>query len=648
MLCISSRYKVKFVNYIFLPHKIFEARGIAMLGFMRKNAGSWIIKLILGVIAVVFVVSFGSTSFFSYSSTAIEVNGEEISVEQLQKLIALRSQEMQRGNYSSDANQIVTRQAQQELIRQALMLQAAARMGISAASEEVRQYIINSIPAFQQNGHFDFNLYQQVLAGNKISAEEFESDVRKTIIINKLITILQGSVRVSPRELQQYISLAITKVEGAYVLFQSKDYRDEVALSDEEKQLYYQQHAAEYMEPEYFSCAYLLFAPEQFMAAADIDEEDISLAYERNLDRFRQPDYIKARFINLTIPPRAGSEARRTVLEKANAIAREAEKVDFEALADKYGQDPSGIDGKLRTFNRGSFDPEIEDRLFAAQPGQLMVVQTDGGMAVCKVESYNPASFIPLEQVRQQLIQELKTDKSKEAARQQANQALADLRQGKSIEEIAANLRLKVENTPLLSINTDLPNLPASKEIWESLRGLKAGQAGLPLQSAGGVILPVLLQHIDAAPKTFEQAQAEIEQTLRQIKASQMAAAVAGDLIKELTAAPDPRQAILGKPGVRRTGLLAANQEIPDLAGSEMLTASLFMTSEQTPALSQPIAVRDGLAVAVLLLRAAPSQEEINAQEENYQQLLLTQKRQDALSLFIQDLSSKAEIKIRN
>jgi peptidyl-prolyl cis-trans isomerase D len=384
------------------------------------------------------------------------------------------------------------------------------------------------------------------------------------------------------------------------------------------------------------------------MANAVIGEEDIYLAYEQNLDRFRQPDYIKARFINLLIPPNADSAARQIVLEKANAIAQEAEKADFEALANKYGQDPSGIDGKLRTFNRGSFEPEIEDKLFAAQPGQLMVVQTDNGMAVCKVESYNPVSFTPLEQVRQQLIQELKTAKSKEEARQQANQALADLRQGKSIEEIAAKLQLQVEKTPLLSINTDLPNLPASKEIWESLRGLKAGQAGLPLPGASGVLLPVLLQHIDAAPKTFEQVQAEVESALRRIKAAEMAVAAASDLVQELMAAPDPRQTILGKPGVKRTSALAANQEIPGVAGSEMLTASLFMTTVQAPVLTNPIPVRDGMAAAVLLQRIAPSQEEINAQEESYRRLLLTQKRQDTLSLFIQDLSNKAEIKIRN
>jgi peptidyl-prolyl cis-trans isomerase D len=218
-----------------------------MLGLMRKNAGSWIIKLILGVIAVVFVVSFGATSFFSYSTTAIEVNGEEISIEQLQKLITLRSREMPQGNYNGDVNQIITRRAQQELIQQLLMLQAAARMGITTTAEEVQQYIMNAIPAFQQNGRFDFNLYQQVLASNKISTEEFESDARKTITINKLITILQSSVRISQAELRQYISLALSKVEGAYLLFQTNDYLDKVALSEEEKRLYYQQHAAEYM-----------------------------------------------------------------------------------------------------------------------------------------------------------------------------------------------------------------------------------------------------------------------------------------------------------------------------------------------------------------------------------------------------------------
>jgi len=81
----------------------------------------------------------------------------------------------------------------------------ARRLGISASDEEVMQRIL-AIPAFQENGHFIGEArYRQMLQFNNppLTTLEFEDNLRRGVLVEKLRTAVTGWMSVSDTEAGQ-------------------------------------------------------------------------------------------------------------------------------------------------------------------------------------------------------------------------------------------------------------------------------------------------------------------------------------------------------------------------------------------------------------------------------------------------------------
>ncbi len=623
-----------------------------MLGVMRKNAGSWVVKLVLGAIALVFALSFGMSSLNSHGSAVIKVNGEGISAEQLDRE-AFQLMENYRAQFGPEASRLITQQqvteqAQARLIGRMLLRQATSRLGISTSKEELRPYI-ESIPAFQQNGVFNFTLYQQALAGRRMTPEMFEADMQQSLNEDKLQAMINSSVFVTDGELDQFVAMKYTRVKGAYLLFQAKDYVGKVSVSQAEKEAFYQEHTREFMEPAKISFAYLNFTDQAFMAKIIPSDDELLRAYEVNIQRFVQPESLTVRSIALQLPPKADEKMWQQTRERANGLLQEAQAPgsDFAALAKRYDQSPASRAGATWQINAQDLDVAMRDRLVATKPGQIALLEMPEGFMIMKVETYNPAKVKPIEDVKGQLQNEIKASLARHAAEDAANKVLLSLRQGKTLAEAAAESGAKVENSALLSADDNAPaGLPPMAEIWESLQGLKPGQAGLPVGYSAGVLLPVLSERVEAQQKTLAQVEQQVTQALTNQKALALANAAAENAIAELKAATKPSEAVLAKPGVKRIGPMLPNEEISALPGAAGMLEALFNATPAAPVVAKPIPVLEGIAAAVLLDRVPPSAEEKSLLKEAQRQILLNIKREDTFVLFMQDQHDSAKIEI--
>lgn len=624
-----------------------------MLGVMRKNADSWVVKLILGIIALVFVLSFGASSYFTPGETAVKVNGESITSQQIDEEASQLMEHYQR-QYGPEATRQIPRQqimdqARGILINRMLINQALNELGIMTTEEEVKLFI-ESMPEFQHNGVFNFDLYTSILA-NRTSPEVFEAGLKQDINQLKLHTMINSAVFVTEAELEQFITLHYSKVKGAYLLYQTRDYINKISLTQEEKEAYYRARINEYMEPAKISFSYLNFTDRQFQNTITPTEEELLSAYEINIQRFVQPEALTVRSINLTLPPRATEAMWQDTREKAMRILQEAqaEGSDFVALARQYDVSPASRQGAEWNISAENLDDmEVRNRLFATKPGEITLMDIPNGLIIIKVEKYHPAQVKSLDEVRNLLTAELKASLSRQAAEKAANQVLLGLRQGKTLEEAAAPYGLKVEKSPLLAQDDTLPDtMPPMAAIWDSLQGLKPGQAGLPITHETGVVLPILDERVEASQKTFEQVAEEVTRSLSSQKALQAALAEAAETIGKLRrAAPGPVAAMLAQKGVKQTDPLLPDSELLDLPGSAGVVEALFGMSPANPVAEQPITVLDGATVVVLTEIIPPNKEELEQLKETQRQTLLRLKQSDAFNLFMRDQYAKAKIEV--
>jgi peptidyl-prolyl cis-trans isomerase C len=151
----------------------------------------------------------------------------------------------------------------------------------------------------------------------------------------------------------------------------------------------------------------------------NIGEKEIGDFYQKNPDRFQQPEAVHVAHILLRVPENADAAAKAKAKADADKVAVELKKkgADFAALAKKYSQDNSAVNGgDLGFVGRGQgLPPAFEGAAFALQPGQISaIVETPVGFHIIKAMERRAGRTIPLEEVKAQVGQFLTQEQMQE------------------------------------------------------------------------------------------------------------------------------------------------------------------------------------------------------------------------------------------
>ena len=172
-----------------------------LLSMMRRHAKSWLIKLLIGIIAVVFIFYFGY-SFTSKEGVKVAVvNGEIISGLEYQKAyrdLLANLQKQYKNVWSDNLIKVfdLKNRALEGLIDEKLLSQEARRIGLDVTKEEIRNEIL-AFPAFQFRGGFDEDRYRTLLLNNRMKPENFEKSVAQELLQRELGQLLSTFLPVS-------------------------------------------------------------------------------------------------------------------------------------------------------------------------------------------------------------------------------------------------------------------------------------------------------------------------------------------------------------------------------------------------------------------------------------------------------------------
>ena len=235
-----------------------------MLSIMRKQAGNWMIKMVLFAIVVVFVF-WGVGSFTSrQANTVAKVNEEAISytayrqhydrlLEQYRRIYggALDNGMLQSLNLKE--------QALNQLIDQVLMVQEAGRLDLQIAEETLDQAIY-AIPAFQNNGVFDEQRASYILAQNRVTTAEFRDGLRQDLLMDQLRELVTNSAIVTEEEARQWYDWYNAEVNLNYAVFSPDRYKD-ITVTKPEVETYFEEHKEQYKTDPQVKVVYLHFDP---------------------------------------------------------------------------------------------------------------------------------------------------------------------------------------------------------------------------------------------------------------------------------------------------------------------------------------------------------------------------------------------------
>jgi peptidyl-prolyl cis-trans isomerase D len=539
-------------------------------------------------------------------ATLVEVGSLPITVGEYQKAY-LRQREMYLSMYQGrlDAEQLkrmgLEEQTLQSLIDDRVLQLEARRLGISVDEETLRQRLATA-PEFQVDGRFmGADELRRRLEMQGVSVEEFEQDLRRRLLRERVASLVTDGVMVSPKEAEDEFRRRNEQVKAEYVMVPAEV--SGVAVTDADVRARFDANKGRYAFPERRVLSYLLLDLPKLQPRVTVTDAEERAYYDAHQDEFKQPEQVCARHILIKV--KATPEATEGhVDDEARKIAQGALDQakaggDFAALAKKLSEDqgsaPQG--GELPCFARGRMVPEFENAAFALSPNETSgLVKTQYGYHVILVTARRAETTPAFAQMRDRINKTLMGQRVRTLLEEQMQGISEALRHGKSIEDVAKERGFTVDRSAPLARGVDTPPLnspPLVARAFELKRGETEPE---PFQLATGYAF-ISVQDVQAPRASdFKEVQDRVKADLQQEKAFEAARAKAADL-KARAASASLEKAAAGLELVRKEtpGLVSRGQPLGDLGTSVALDEAAFALEPSV--LSDPVRVPGGWAV---------------------------------------------------
>ena len=412
-----------------------------MLQAIRSKATSLVVKILFAVLICTFAI-WGIGDIFRNRSTGetwvAKVGGLQISGDQLTEAVRSDMERMRgvlgRPLSLDEAKQFGVLEASlQRLIEADLLQLEVQRLHLAVGDEAVRKAIVGN-PGFRgAAGTFDRNVYNQVLAANRMSEGQYEALLRSELVRNELtISVTEGVT--PPAELTNalYRAQAEHRIADIATLPASAA-PNPPPPSEQDLSAFYDSHPDRFRVPERrdFTLAVLTIA--DVAAGIAVPDDRLKEEYQSRLGEFQKPEQRQLQ--QMLLPDEAKAK---------EAAARVAQGKDFAAVAKQLANaDPSALD--LGWVRREDLPAPLADAAFAAKPGGVTApVQTSFGWHILRVVAVKPAETQSFDQVKNQLRQDVARDMAGDVIAKTANKIDDALAGGASLAEAAGQFGMKM------------------------------------------------------------------------------------------------------------------------------------------------------------------------------------------------------------
>ena len=500
-----------------------------MIQELREYSNSIFFKLLMGVIAVTFVLSFGVGSFFGDRKEVVaKVNDQEILLKEYREAYQnrLRSFQQQFGeNAEKFAEQLNLRQQVfNQLIDRHLLLTEAAELNLLATDLELQDFIRQQ-PFFQKNGQFDYDTYETVLSQNRIVRHEYEGSMRADLLLSKKQQLLGAGLVINNHEVEQAYRRDFEKIEVEYLYFDPQIFIDKTTVNDADLREYHQDNLQEFQTLNQFRMEYFTLSADHFKDSVKVREREVRRYYKKNTDNYVTPPEIKARHILFKLPPDASEEKQREKREQLRELLVQIKAgSSFEELAKAHSEDGTATEGgDLGWFKPGEMVPAFESAAFALAAGEVSdIVKSPFGLHLIKVDELKEEITKSLDDAHEEITEIL----AESRAQKRLEEELGRLA-GLAAESFAAEAQ-KLNREVLISkwfVKAEvIPGLGSTSELVAELLLRKPGEMGVWKRNPIlGHVIYRLSETKKPTTRPFEDAKEDVETAVRLEKAKSLA-----------------------------------------------------------------------------------------------------------------------------
>ncbi len=501
-----------------------------MLQIIRNMVTGWL-AIIIVVLLIIPFAFWGINYYFDQGGNiaAANVNGTKITLQAYQRAYQrIRQQWQERGADLSGQEELLRQQTINSLVNQELLSQFKDEMGLRVSDSQVRQ-VIMGIEVFQGADGFSNSLYNRYLATAGYTPTAFEARIREDMTSEQLQAGIIESSFATNAAVRRIARLNNQTRDIRYLYIPFDEISENIEVTEQEIQDWYEEHDREYMEPEKVRVAYIDLSRDNIAEDVSVTDTELRSFYENNRTNYGIEEQRKVRQILIGLKEDPSQE----MIDQANAraeklLARLESGEDFEQLAEEVSEDAE-LNMEFSEFgflSRGILDSAVEEVVFSLEEGETGgPVRSGAGIHIVQVEDIRGGELSSFEEVRDQVEKDYR-DSQAEKLYFDYSERMATLafEHPDTLEIAAEDIGMEVRKSEYFSregTGDDFLNEPAVLSAAFSEEVLQNGNNSevIELGTNRSIVLRVI-DHKLSAKKPLEQVRDEVVEAIRFRKGS--------------------------------------------------------------------------------------------------------------------------------
>ena len=412
--------------------------------FFRKLAGNIFFKIILGFVALSFVL-FGVSEFILGSPNVwvAKVGSTTIGYNTFNKALQSDREMILSNNKTEEVLKFLeSDQFKSEvlgrLVNKIMIEKLHAKLGVEASRKLIMQTIAKNKSFKNPEGKFDRELFKKFLSQNGLTEQKYVDEIANEVVATMIIQTLAMT---SPFNEQAIIELENFKQEKRFadvITINEKNLKALGAPNNEEIEKYFSSNKDKYAAPETRLVSYVHFSKKDFANEYKISKSDILAEYEASKEQLTKPE--TRAFYHVLFEKEESAQEFLTKLAGSSGDA----KSNFAKLAKELAKkDLKAI--SLPNISQKDLLPELSDKVFKLEMSKTSeVLKSPLGFHVFLLTEIKKPQLIPLAEVEKSL--EIKIAKNKEEKLLQSKISAIDdaLLTSNSLEEVTKKFGLKI------------------------------------------------------------------------------------------------------------------------------------------------------------------------------------------------------------
>ena len=313
----------------------------------------------------------------------------------------------------------------------------ARDLGLRAGENLVNSEIL-TFPVFRgANGEFDTETFRRALAAQNISESVFRADLAQGFLAQQLLVPASFGAKAPDKLAMRYAALLKERRAGGIAMIPATAFAPTGDPSQQALAAYYTENRGDFIRPERRVIRYATFGADTLGERAEPTAAEIRARYEEDQARYAARE--ERRMTQLIVPTQ----------QAANAIRqRVAAGGSLETAAAEAGFDTTTLGPISQQALAAQSSSEVARAVFAADSGAIAAPARSGlGWHVVRVDAVESTPARSLEEVREEIAAQLRTEKRQTALADLSASIEEQLGDGVSLADVAEDLGVELATT---------------------------------------------------------------------------------------------------------------------------------------------------------------------------------------------------------